>query len=218
VTTPEGSAQKRFSIIDSGTAKPARSRGLASDIAHWVGSAYLRVTGWKMRGDWPNFDKVVLVAAPHTSNWDGINMLAAAAYYRVKLRWMGKESLTKGPFGGIVKWLGCVPINRSASHDVVNAMRDAFAREDALVLAIPPEGTRSLNPNWKTGFYFIAHKAEVPIMMSVLDYGTKTISLAAVLIPDGDLESDMALIKGCYASAVGKYPDQFGLGLDKPSI
>lgn len=206
-----GSGQ--FVLLDGSTAKPSRSRGVVSDVVRLLCSGYLAVSGWKMRGDWPEFDKVVLVAAPHTSNWDGINMLAAAGYYRVKLRWMGKKSLTTGPFGGVIKWLGCVPIDRAASNDVVSAMREAFAAETSMVLAIPPEGTRKRAPSWKTGFYHIAFNAHVPILMSVLDYGTKTISLAAILRPGGDLAHDMNLIRRCYVGAIGKHRDQFVLDL-----
>lgn len=195
----------REAPIDPTTARPARFRGALSETARWIGGAYLALAGWKVRGDWPGLDKAVLVAAPHTSNWDGINMLATAAYYRVKLRWMGKQSLTQGPFGWLIKWLGCVPIDRSRQNDVVQAMKDAFAARDEMVLAIPPEGTRSPTREWKTGFYHIAHGAEVPLVLSVLDYGTKTARLAAVFHPGGDYEADLPRIRAYYADAVGKH-------------
>ena len=121
------SAQGRDQAIDGSTARPAPSRGLGTEIVRGISAAYLKLGGWRMHGDWPALDKAVLVAAPHTSNWDGLNMLAAAGYYRVKLRWMGKASLTRGPFGWLIKALGCVPIDRSQSNDVVRVMADAFA-------------------------------------------------------------------------------------------
>jgi 1-acyl-sn-glycerol-3-phosphate acyltransferase len=171
----------------------------------------LQLGGWKLHGDWPALDKAVLVAAPHTSNWDGINMLATAGYYRVKLRWMGKKSLTTGPFGWLIKWLGCVPIDRSAANDVVQTMTDVFARESRMILAIPPEGTRSAAREWKTGFYHIARAAGVPLVLSVLDYGAKTVSLAAIITPSGDYEGDLAIIQNYYASARGKHADKFAI-------
>jgi 1-acyl-sn-glycerol-3-phosphate acyltransferase len=174
-----------------------------------VCGAFLRMSGWRMRGDWPGLDKAVLLAAPHTSNWDGLYMLAAAGYYRIKLRWMGKKSLTTGPFGWLMVWLGCVAVDRTASQDLVRTMSDQFAARDAMVLAIAPEGSRSLSTEWKSGFYRIAHGAGAPIVMSVLDYGTRTISLAAVLYPEGDYEADLALIRSHYVRAVGKNPDKF---------
>ena len=196
-------------ILDRSSAKPALYRGVFSEFSRWLASAYLKLSGWRIEGDWPGLDKAVLVAAPHTSNWDGINMLATAAFYRVTLRWMGKKSLTQGPFGWAIKALGCVPIDRAASHDVVNSMRDVFAAEPRMILAIPPEGTRSAVREWKSGFYHIAVGAGVPIIVSVLDYGSKTVRLAAVLHPCGDYESDLALIRAHYADAKGKHAAKF---------
>lgn len=197
------------SLINQASARPAPSGGWLADLMRLVCGTYLRLTGWTVRGDWPDLAKVVLVAAPHTSNWDGINMLATAGFYRVRLRWMGKASLTRGPFGGLIRWLGCVPIDRSGGHDVVRSMAEAFAREDTMILAIPPEGTRGAVREWKTGFYHIACVAGVPLVLSVLDYGSKTVSLAAVIRPSGDYEADLPVIRGYYARAVGLRPEKF---------
>ena len=192
-------------VIDPATARPAPGRGVLSQIVRGLSRVHLALSGWKMRGDWPAIDKMVLVAAPHTSNWDGLNMLSAAGYYRIRLRWMGKKTLTQGPFGWIIKALGCVPIDRSGSNDVVQAMRDAFAASDRMVLAIPPEGTRSRVSEWKSGFYHIAVGAGVPIVLSVLDYGTRTMSIAAVIHPSGDYDADIRIIRSFYAKAAGKH-------------
>lgn len=197
--------------IDGATARPAPARGLRVEIVRWLSGAYLTLAGWKMRGDWPALDKAVLVAAPHTSNWDGLNMLAAAGYYRVRLRWMGKQSLTRGPFGGLVRWLGCVPIDRDGHHDVVKSMSEAFAAHERMVLAIPPEGTRSAVKEWKSGFYHIAVGAGVPLVLSVLDYGTKTVTLPAVIHPGGDYDADLPVIQAFYANARGLRAGKFAV-------
>lgn len=194
------------------TARPGPYRGIGGELFRWLCRVYLRLSGWTMDGDWPPLRKAVLLAAPHTSNWDGINMLAAAGYYRVTLRWMGKKSLTTGPFGRVILWLGCVPIDRAASHDVVKAMRDAFAAQDSMILAIPPEGTRSLTHEWKTGFYHIACEADVPIILTVLDYGTKTIRIAGLFHPTGDYAADRDAIRAPYRTAVGKVHGAFTTG------
>lgn len=199
----------RYIVLDGATARPAATRGAGAQLVRWLSAAYLALGGWKVRGDWPMLDKAVLVAAPHTSNWDGLNMLATAGFYRVKLMWMGKKSLTEGPFGGLIRWLGCVAIDRSASNDVVKAMSEEFNARDRMVLAIPPEGTRGLVREWKSGFYHIAVAAGVPIVVSVLDYGTKTVRLAAVLWPSGDYDADLATIRSHYIGARGKKRDQF---------
>lgn len=196
----------RHTAIAPTTARPAPSKGLFSESVRVWCIVYLKLTGWRMQGDWPAIEKMVLVAAPHTSNWDGLNMLAAAGYYRIRLRWMGKKSLTEGPFGWLIKALGCVPIDRSQSNDVVKAMADAFATTDTMVLAIPPEGTRSRVCEWKSGFYHIAVAANVPIVLSVLDYKQRTMSIAAVVHPSGEYETDLPVIRSYYADAVGKHP------------
>ena len=194
------------------SAAPAPYRGVSFEIWRSLCRAYLRLSGWTLVGDWPGVPKAVVVAAPHTSNWDGINMLAAAAHYRVTLRFMGKKSLTEGPFGRIMLWLGCVPIDRSASHDVVRAMAQTFAASDRLILAIPPEGTRSRTNAWKTGFYHIAVQAGVPIIPVVMDYGTKTVRVTDLFHPTGDYEADIGAIQAPYRGATGKVRGGFGLG------
>lgn len=197
------------SIEPSGPAQPAPYRGAAAEIWRWLCIAYLKAGGWRMSGDWPaHIPKMVLVAAPHTSNWDGVNMLAAAGYYRVPLKWMGKKELVEGPLGGLVRWAGCVPVDRSGKGDLVAETAAQMRAAETMVLAVAPEGTRAKSKGWKTGFYYIAHAAGVPIVMSVLDYGAKRISIAGSVDPSGAYETDIALIKAAYAGAKGKFDDQ----------
>jgi 1-acyl-sn-glycerol-3-phosphate acyltransferase len=199
-------------FLDPSSARIAPFRGIGSEIVRWICNGFLAFGGWRREGDWPAFDKLVVVAAPHTSNWDGLNMLAIAGAYRVKLSFMGKKSLTTGPFGWVMLWLGCVPVDRSKSQDLVQSMAATFAEKKRMALAIPPEGTRSLVHEWKSGFYHIARAADVPILVTVLDYAKRTIRLAAVMHASGDYESDLAAIKGCYTGAQGKKPAQFSAG------
>ncbi len=190
--------------FDPSTARPGAIRGVFSEAWRLLCTAYLALAGWEMRGDWPrDVPKMVLIAAPHTSNWDGINMLAAAGFYRVALKWMGKKELTTGPFGGIVKWLGCVPVDRKGGGDLVKQMKAAFDASPRMVLAVAPEATRAATREWKSGFYHIAHAAGVPLVVSVLDYGTKTITLAGAVTPSGDYAADLPLIKAYYDGAKG---------------
>jgi len=199
----------RQTIIDVATARPAPFRGPFSECVRGLCGAFMRLAGWRIQGDWPAIDKAVLVAAPHTSNWDGVYMLATSGHYRVSLKWMGKKSLTQGPLGWLIKAMGCVPIDRAASNDMVRSMSEAFGAHQKMVLAVPPEGTRSAVREWKSGFYHIAVAANVPIILSVLDYGTKTARLAAVVYPSGDYLADLPLIRAHYAGALGKKPDKF---------
>ena len=196
--------------FDPSTARPGAFRGPFSELWRYLCTAYLKLAGWKMRGDWPrDLQKMVLIAAPHTSNWDGVNMLAAAGYYRIPLKWMGKRELTTGPFGGVVRWLGCVAVDRRGGTDLVDQMRAAFAERARMVLAVPPEGTRAAVNEWKTGFYHIARAAGVPLVMSVLDYGTKTIRLSGSFVPSGDYAADLPIIKSHYHGAQGLREGRF---------
>ena len=186
-------------------------RGVWSEIVRGVSWLYLKATGWHVASDWPPAPKTVIVAAPHTSNWDGLTMLAVAGWYRVKLSWMGKAALVKGPFGWLVKRAGCVPVDRAGSHDVVEQMRLAFAQQDTMHLAVAPEGTRKANPDWKTGFYHIARSAGVPLIMSVLDYKTRIVRLDGPMALSGDMQADMARVIDSYRFAEGKFPERFVL-------
>ncbi|MEO0786056.1 MAG: 1-acyl-sn-glycerol-3-phosphate acyltransferase [Pseudomonadota bacterium] len=190
-------------------AAPAPYRGWGSELIRSVGQAWLRVFGWKIRGDWPGIEKAVLVAAPHTSNWDGLHMLAATAHFRIKLRWMGKKSLGEGPFGWLARRAGLVPVDRSGGQDIVAQAAAAIGRADDIILAVAPEGTRSYTADWKTGFYHIAATAGVPILMAVLDYGTKNITLAGPVHPSGDMDADLAQVRAAYAGATGKKPENW---------
>jgi len=121
---------------------------------------------------------------------------------------MGKHTLFRPPLGILLKWFGGVPIDRTASHDVVAQSVELFRRSEKLILAVPPEGTRKKVRSWKTGFYYIASGAEVPIAMGFIDYQRKASGIGPLLIPGGDIESDMRVIREFYADIKGKYPDQ----------
>ncbi len=172
---------------------------------------YLKLAGWKVEGNLPpNASKSVLIAAPHTSNWDLPYTLMVAFTLRLHVVWMGKESLFKPPFRGVMMWLGGIPVRRESSNNLVAAASEAIKAADGpLQLIVPPEGTRSKARYWKTGFYYIAVGAQVPIVMAYMDYARKVSGLGPVFVPTGDLEADMAVIKAFYAPFKGKNPDQF---------
>ena len=198
----------RHHPIAEDTARPLPFRGIFMEFTRYVGLAYLKTFRWKLRGDWPrDIDKFVLVAAPHTSNWDGFAMLSMGSYYRAALKWMGKKSLTTGMFGWLIKMIGCVPVDRSKSTSLVEQMAEAFANADKMALLVPPEGTRGNVKEWKSGFYHIAVAAKVPIVLSALDYGTKSGGVIGVFYPTGNYESDLPKIMAYYADMKGKYPE-----------
>ena len=173
--------------------------------------AFLKMTGWKIEGALPpNGQKSVLIAAPHTSNWDLPYTLMLAFSLRLRVYWMGKQSLFRAPFGGVMRWLGGIPVNREQSSNLVASSAQAMrAAKGPMQLIVPPEGTRGKTRHWKTGFYFIAQEAGVPIVLAFVDYGRKVGGLGPVFEPTGDLERDMADIKAFYAPIKGKNADQF---------
>jgi 1-acyl-sn-glycerol-3-phosphate acyltransferase len=152
----------------------------------------------------------VLIAAPHTSNWDLPYTLMVAFALRLNIYWMGKQSIFSFPFGGLMKWLGGIPVNREQSNNLVNASAQAISdAQGSLQLVVPPEGTRSKTRYWKTGFYYIALGAQVPIVMAYMDYGRKRSGLGPVFQPTGNIEQDMLAIKAFYAPFKGKNAEQF---------
>ena len=174
--------------------------------------AILKLPGWRVEGHFPaDCPKCVVIAAPHTSNWDLPNTLMAGFALRANLYWMGKRSIFKPPFGAFMRWLGGIAVNREKSNNLVAASVEAIrAARGSLQLVVPPEGTRSKVRYWKTGFYYIAHGAGVPIVLSYMDYARKVSGIGPVFHPTGDIERDMATIKAFYAPFKGKNPDQSG--------
>jgi 1-acyl-sn-glycerol-3-phosphate acyltransferase len=172
---------------------------------------FLKLAGWRIEGALPpGVTKCVLIAAPHTSNWDLPYTLMAAFVLRLHPYWMGKASIFKPPFGPVMRWLGGIAVNREQSNNLVAASVAALKAADGPVqLIVPPEGTRSAVTRWKTGFYFIALGAEVPVLMAYMDYADKRAGLGPVFTPTGDVERDMESIKAFYAPFKGKNPRQF---------
>lgn len=173
----------------------------------------LRLLGWKLKGSLPEgVGKCVLIAAPHTSNWDLPYTLAVALQMRLHIRWLGKASIFKPPFGALMRWLGGIPVRRETSNNLVaNAAAALREAQGPLQLVIPPEGTRGKTRHWKTGFYFIALQAGVPIVLAYMDYERRISGLGPVFMPTGDVEADMAEIKRFYAPFKGRRADSFSV-------
>lgn len=176
--------------------------------------AFLRLAGWRIEGSLPpQGRKAVLIAAPHTSNWDLPYTLMTGFVLDLRLYWMGKASLFRLPFGPFMRWLGGIAVDRSKNNNLVAASADALrAATGPIQLVVPPEGTRGKVREWKTGFYHIARQADVPIVLAYMDYATKRAGLGPVFVPSGHLEQDMAQIKQFYAPFKGKNAAQFDAG------
>ncbi|WP_199553404.1 1-acyl-sn-glycerol-3-phosphate acyltransferase [Sandaracinobacteroides hominis] len=193
-------------------------RGFGVEIYRSASRLVFFLGRWKVAGDFPPHPKAVVLAAPHTSNWDGIWMIAAAGIYRIRLHWMGKASLGRGPLGWLAKAGGLIPIDRSGGKDLVRATVEAFETSEQLLIAIAPEGTRGSVGEWKSGFYHIARLANVPIIFAVMDYGTRTVRISGEIWPSGDYAADLAVIRTHYADARGRHLGKFSLGEAAPKI
>jgi 1-acyl-sn-glycerol-3-phosphate acyltransferase len=186
---------------------------VVKNILRALSVGFLKLTGWKIQGALPpGAEKSVLIAAPHTSNWDLPYMLMVAFSLQLTVYWMGKEQIFRFPFRGLMMWLGGIPVQREKSNNLVAASAEAIkAASGPLQLVVPPEGTRSKTRYWKTGFYHIAVGAKVPIVMAYMDYEKKISGLGPVFEPTGNIEADMAQIKAFYANFKGKNASQFEL-------
>jgi len=179
-------------------------------MKQWMSRTLLRLLGWKIEGEKPLHHKYVLIAAPHTSNWDFPLMILFAWAFGIRISWMGKKSLLWPPLGWIMRALGGIPIQRKTSNNMVDSMIDAFEELSELVLVVPTEGTRARVEHWKSGFYHIARGAQVPIVPSYLDYGQMRGGFGPALPMSGDVKRDMQLLRGFYAPMKGKFPELFG--------
>lgn len=170
---------------------------------------YHNLLGWKSKVTVPDYDKYVICAAPHTSNWDFIiGKLFYAAEGR-KTKFLMKKEWFFFPLGSIFRKMGGIPVFRNKRTSLVDQIVRQIDASDTFHLAITPEGTRSANPDWKKGFYHIAVQAHIPIILIGIDYPSKTITAEKVIVPSGDIESDMNDIKQYFTKFIGKHPEKF---------
>jgi 1-acyl-sn-glycerol-3-phosphate acyltransferase len=176
--------------------------------------------GWKVNMNLPEHaDRCVMIAAPHTSNWDFLFSLAAFRILKIPFRFTVKDEMFKFPFGFFTRKLGGIAINRRPKKlgeerlSMVEAMANLFNEHDRLVVLVTPEGTRSLRTEWKTGFYYVAKKANVPISLGYLNYTDKVAGVGKTVWPSDDIEKDMRIIMDFYKDKQPKYPDKFSVDL-----
>jgi 1-acyl-sn-glycerol-3-phosphate acyltransferase len=169
---------------------------------------FYRTRGWKAVGTPPADRRCVIVAAPHTSNWDFINYLGLTDALGIKAHFMGKQSLFRWPLRRFMYDMGGVPVDRGAKHNYVAAMVKEFATRKEFMLTIAPEGTRKGVKQWRSGFYHIAREAGVPLVVGMMDYGTKTGGLGPAFMPTGDYKADLARIAEFYRSVTPRHPER----------
>lgn len=193
--------QNSFDFERLGDQLPRRKRQLTAKIARLL----LKCLGWQITGSLPNVSHAVLIGVPHTSNYDGIPGLLTVMAIDVDIKILGKKQLFSVPIlAQFLRWVGVIPIDRDKKGSVLQANIQKFADSDAFLLALAPEGTRDYAPTWKTGFYYLAVQAKVPIIPVGLDYATKRVCFMSAFYPTGDYERDLPKLLQAYRGILGK--------------
>ncbi len=170
----------------------------------------LKLIGWHVDVTLPEEKKFVLIGAPHTTNWDLPIGLLCFWSVPIRLTWVAKKQLFIGPFDTIFRALGGIPVDRSVHTGFIEQIAHQFDSREEMIFGLTPEGTRSKTEYWKTGFYYIALKAKVPICLAYVDYPSRTIGFGEMLYPGGDIEKDFELIKTFYQGKKGKHQKKQG--------
>jgi 1-acyl-sn-glycerol-3-phosphate acyltransferase len=174
-----------------------------------LGVLIFRLTGWRTAGGVPNLPKFVMIAAPHTSNWDFLHGICAMLVLDLRISWIGKHSMFRWPLGRPMRWLGGTPVRRDKTVGRVDQIIAAMNAAEQYVVTIAPEGTRKRTDRWRTGFYHVAHGAGVPIVPAYLDYGQRIVGFGPAFDTTGDLERDLVAIRAFYDDKRPKKPAQF---------
>ena len=177
-----------------------------SALLRLVGRTVLRAMGWRIEGEIPDEPKLVIAVAPHTSNWDFVVGMAAMFALDLRLSFLAKHTLFRGPFARFMRWAGGIAVDRGSPHGVVGDAVAAFAREERRVLAIAPQGTRRAGARYRSGFIHIARGARVPILLAAFDYGARCVRLGPAYTPGEDVEAELARVESFYANVPGKNP------------
>lgn len=176
----------------------------------FIAATLLKLAGWHIDVSLPKEKKFVLIGAPHTSNWDLPLALLCFWHSQRRVKWVAKKQIFIGPLYYFFHALGGIPVDRSVSTGFITQIARKMDTQDEIILGLAPEGTRSKTRYWKTGFYYIALQAKVPLCLGYIDYPSRTIGFGKMLYPSGEIEKDFAQIKAFYADKTGKYPEKQG--------
>ena len=164
--------------------------------------------GWHIRTVPLDQSKYIMIGAPHTSNWDFVIGYLMMTAIGLKLSWVGKHTLFRKPYGWFLRWIGGIPVNRELSTKFVDQVVQKFNSLDHLIVVMSPEGTRKKTEGWRTGFYYMAKGAEVPVLAGFLDYPNKVGGIGKVIQLTGDMETDIQKFQEFYSGITGKYPEK----------
>ena len=180
-------------------------------LAAALGRFMMGIRGWRVEGCVPDIPRMVLIVAPHTSNWDFLTGLWVKLAMRMGARFVGKHTLFRWPLGFVMRWLGGVPVDRDAAAGFAEETVRALKESERMTLVIAPEGTRRSTDRWKSSFYRIATAAGVPILPAAFDYPRKTIVFGPLFHPTGDYEKDLAVLQSLYRADMALKPENYGV-------
>jgi 1-acyl-sn-glycerol-3-phosphate acyltransferase len=183
---------------------PNAPRVKPSAFTRWLGRTALRLGGWRVVGTLPDVPRLVLIVAPHSSNWDGFWGFAAKLAMGFEVRVLGKAQLFWWPLGPLLRRLGVIPLDRSSPQGTVEQAGALIRGADRMWYALTPEGTRKRVERWKSGFWKIAKAADVPILTAYFHYPDKVIGIGPLFQPGDDMQADMQALRTWYAPWVGK--------------
>lgn len=175
----------------------------------YIGTTLLSVTGWRVEGEIPDMKKLLVVFAPHTSNWDFVYGMAMVLSLKIKIYWLGKHTIFKKGFRRLLKSLGGIPVNRGDSKNIIKDITAFANQEGGFLIGLSPEGTRKRVENWKSGFLRMANSLECPILLVGIDYPSKVIKFTDLFYPTGDNQRDIDYLKKYYKDFIGKIPEYF---------
>lgn len=178
-----------------------------SAVGRLIGRSYLKLTGWGLAGAYPSHKKIIIAVAPHTSNWDFMHGIACVLAYDLKVTYLGKHTLFKGPLGVIMRWLGGVPVVRHDPQNLIGDMAHTIIELDEVMLALSPEGTRSKVKQWKTGFLRLSAASGVPIIPMYIDGPSKRLGFMDEFHTTGDLQADLERFKLLFKPYQGINPE-----------
>ena len=175
-----------------------------SRLVRALGRTMLRVMGWRVEGEFPDLPKFVVAVAPHTSNWDFVVGISAMFALDLRLAFIGKHTIFRGPFAPVLRWMGGIPVDRSSPHGIVAESVAAFAATERRILVIAPEGTRRRVARFKSGFLHIARGAGVPVTLATLDYAARCVRIGPTFAVGADIEAERARTEAFFAPVQGK--------------
>ena len=188
---------------------PVHLRANRGAVSRWLGRTVLRVLGWRVEGQIPDLKRLLVIGAPHTSNWDFVLAMATILGLNLRMRWLAKHTIFKRGVVWFMEWLGGIPTDRTQPQAIVESVARLARKGKGVVIGITPEGTRKKALKWKTGFLRIAKTLDCPILMVAINFPTKTIVIGDLYHPSGDNNYDLVAIKQYYDQFQGIHKDQF---------